>query len=300
MDGLMLVVTGVALALAVAMSFVAIRLLRGERNRSAARVSALESAALDLTPELTPDFADEDETLAYREPEYEVETAPVYREKAAPRYRDAAVSYREEAAPRYRNNDREIEIDVPAGPMFGATDEPKAPGRRWLALAAVAVVMAGVVGTLYVVFKPATVDASGAAAPSTEELTASTPPTSTVSKAAQSRPIELLSLKHSVDDGQFSLVGLVVNPIDANPLARVVAVVYLFDKEGAYFASGKAELEFTALRPGEESPFAIKIPNVAHIGKYRVGFRRDDGSVIAHVDKRGQRAGSMTEGGGDR
>ena len=73
----------------------------------------------------------------------------------------------------------------------------------------------------------------------------------------------------------------------------------LFDKDGAYFASGKAELEFPALRPGEESPFSVKIPNVTEIGKYRIGFRRDDGSVIAHLDKRGQRAaGSMTEGGG--
>lgn len=254
MDVLMLVVTGVALALAVGMSVVAMRLLRGERHRSAARVTALESAALD--------------SLSYRD--------------AEPEYDD----------------DREIEIDVASGPMFGAADEPKAPSRRWLAFAGVAVVMAGLVGALYVVFKPATVDASGSAAPTTAEATASTPPTSTVSRAAQSRPIELLSLKHSVDAREFSLVGLVVNPIDATPLARVVAVVYLFDKDGAYFASGKAELEFAALRPGEESPFAIKIPNVAHIGKYRVGFRRDDGSVIAHVDKRGQSAaGSMTEGG---
>jgi hypothetical protein len=227
----------------------------------------------------------------YREPAYDIEPAPVAHKREA-------VRFREDPAPRYRRDDREIEIDIPAGPMFGATDEPKAPRRRWLALAAVAVVMAGLVGTLYVVFKPATVDASGSPAPTTEEATASVAPTAMVSKAAQSRPIELLSLKHSTESGEFSLVGLVVNPIDATPLSRVVAVVYLFDRDGAYFASGKAPLEFAALRPGEESPFTIKVPNVAHIGKYRVGFRRDDGSVIAHVDKRGQRAaGSMTEGG---
>ncbi len=299
MDVLMLVVTGVALALAVGMSVVAIRLLRGERHRSAARVTALESAALDLTGE--------DAALSYREPDYDAEDVVSYREEAAPRYREAAPRYledatpryRDAAAPRYRNDDREIEIDVPSGPMFGATDEPNAPGRTWLAVAAVAVVMTVLVGTLVVVFKPATVDASGSQPPTTEEATAGTAPTSTVSKAAQSRPIELLSLKHSVDAREFSLVGLVVNPIDAAPLARVVAVVYLFDKDGAYFASGKAQLEFASMRPGEESPFVIKIPNIAHIGKYRVGFRRDDGSVIAHVDKRGQRAaGSMTEAGG--
>lgn len=266
MDELMLVVTGVALALAVGMSFVAVRLLRGERNRSAARVSALEAAAFD--------------DIEYRDPrEHDV--------------RDDD-----------DEDEREIEIDLPVGAMFRATDEPKAPGRRWLALAAVAVVMAALVGTIYVVFKPATVGASGApapAAPSADPSTASlpsSPAASTVSQGIQSRPIELLSLKHSVDGSTFSLVGLVVNPIDATSLSHVVAVVYLFDKDGAYFASGKAELEFPALRPGEESPFSIKIPNVSQIGKYRVGFRREDGSVIAHLDKRGQRAGSMTEGGG--
>ena len=254
MDVLMLGVTGVALALAVGMSIVAVRLLRGERHRSAARVSALESTAFD--------------DIEYRDTRHTDDEA-----------------------------EREIEIDLPTGVMFSATDEPKAPGRRWLALAAVAVVMAGLAATIYVVFKPATVDASGAAASSTS-ASPGAPTTSTVSQGIQSRPIELLSLKHAIDANAFSLVGLVVNPIDATPLTHVVAVVYLFDKDGAYFASGKSELEFSGLRPGEESPFAIRIPNVAHIGKYRVGFRREDGSVIAHVDRRGQRAGSMTEGGG--
>lgn len=262
MDVLMLGVTGVALALAVGMSFVAVRLLRGERHRSAARVSALESAAFDDI-----------------------------------QYRDTTTHHEFRNDIAYDEDERAIEIDLPGGAMFGATDEPKAPGRRWLALAAVAVVMAGLVGTIYAVFKPATVDAapSASATPAADSPSAGS---AAVSQAAQSRPIELLSLKHSVDAGTFSLVGLVVNPIDAATLSHVVAVVYLFDKDGAYFASGKAELEFSAMRPGEESPFAVKIPNVSHVGKYRVGFRRDDGSVIAHVDKRGKSAaGSMTEGG---
>jgi hypothetical protein len=188
--------------------------------------------------------------------------------------------------------------------MFTATDEPKAPSRRWLALGAVAVVMAALVGTMYAVLKPAQVgatsdDTRGATSMSSSASGAPTASATTVSQANQLRPIELLSLKHTIDGDTFSLVGLVVNPLDATPITHVVAVVYLFDKDGAYFASGKSELEFSGLRPGEESPFTIKIPNVAHIGKYRVGFRREDGSVIAHVDRRGKSAGSMTEGGGD-
>jgi len=275
MDGMMLGVTSVALALAVAMSIIAVRLLRGEKHRSAARIEALESAAFD-------------------DVEYEEQETP------APMRREPA---RTEPDIRYRDYEPEPEFEpelAPAvGPMFTATDEPKAPSRRWLALAAVAVVMAGLVSTMYAVFKPTPVGAapSPSASATPAENTASAG-AGTVSRASQIRPIELLSLKHTIEGDTFSLAGLVVNPIDATPLSHVIAVVYLFDKDGAYFASGKAELEFSGLRPGEESPFTIKIPNVAHIGKYRVGFRREDGSVIAHLDKRGQKGGSMTEGGG--
>jgi hypothetical protein len=181
---------------------------------------------------------------------------------------------------------------APTGPMFAATEEPKAPGRRWLALGAVAMIMAAIGSGGYFLLRPATLGAAGEPTmPESESGTTS------VSRANQLKPIELLSLKHTVENGTFSLVGLVVNPLDGARLSAVSAVVYLFDKDGTYFASGKAPLEFRALGPGEESPFTVHIPNVKGIGRYRVGFRREDGSVIAHLDKRGQRAGSMTEGG---
>jgi hypothetical protein len=262
MDGVMLGVTGVALAMAVAMSIIAVRLLRGEKQRSAARIEALESAAREDV-----DLTDVD-------------------------YQDADI--------RYQDYQPDAELEPAIGPMFRATDEPKAPSRRWLALGGVAVVMAALAGTMYVVFKPAAVGAEASAAGAPAASRPASAAAASVSSGAQLRPIELLSLKHTIEGNTFSLAGLVVNPIDATPLTHVIAVVYLFDKDGAYFATGKAELEFSGLRPGEESPFTIKIPNVEHVGKYRVGFRRDDGSVIAHLDKRGQKGGSMTEGGGDR
>lgn len=246
MDQLMWVVTFVALSLAVGMSVIAVRLLSGDRRRSAARVAALEHAAFEIDDE--PDA---------EAPEFE----PVFDDFREP---DAA--------------------------MFAATDEPKAPSRRWLALAAVAIVMAVLVGTVYVLFKPAPLGASAAAPAATSAPATPTAP------AHAGPPIELLSLKHTIDGATFTLAGLVQNPIDGVPLDHVVAVVYLFDDAGAYFATGRADLEFRGLRPGEESPFIVKIPETSHVGRYRVGFRRDDGSVVAHVDKRGQSAGLMTEG----
>jgi len=41
-----------------------------------------------------------------------------------------------------------------AGPMFGAADEPRAPRRRWLALAAVALVMTVLGGAVYAIYAP--------------------------------------------------------------------------------------------------------------------------------------------------
>jgi hypothetical protein len=263
MDQLMWVVTFIALSLAVGMSVLAVRLLRGDRRRSAARVAALEAAAFEIEDEAADDV-----------PPFEAEFEPLLE----PALNDFRGELRGEFC----------ESDVA---MFAATEEPKAPPRRWLALAAVALVMAGLAGTGYVLFKPTPLGASAAAAPTAPATTAVSP----VSHAGP--PIELLSLKHTTDGATFTVAGLVQNPIDGATFTRVVAVVYLFDKDGAYFATGRADLEFTGLRPGEESPFTIRIPETANVSRYRVGFRREDGSVIAHVDKRGQAtAALMTEG----
>jgi hypothetical protein len=42
------------------------------------------------------------------------------------------------------------------------------------------------------------------------------------------------------------------------------------------------------IAPGDESPFTIRIATSSGVSKYRVGFRRSDGRVLAHIDRRGQ------------
>jgi hypothetical protein len=305
----MLIVTFVALTLAVGMSVIAMRLFRSEKHRSAARVAALETAAYGGPDEFDDVDADDEgqfvdafrETRAAVAPEPELKLRPSA-PSSAPAPAHVAMQPRHFQA--FADTD---EDEVPESPMFGATDEPKAPPRRWAALAFVALVMAGLMGGAYALFKPATLGA-------TSDTVAETAPASTSAHALapapapvaprnpgtqepQRVPIELLSLKHSIDGSTFTLTGLAQNPIAGAPLPNIVAVVYLFDRDGAYFATGKAALEFRGLKPGEESPFTVKIPDVSRVGRYRVGFRSDDGTVIAHVDKRGQAsAGLMTEG----
>jgi hypothetical protein len=66
---------------------------------------------------------------------------------------------------------------------------------------------------------------------------------------------------------------------------RLVAVVFLFDRDGGFITSGRAALESSALIPGGESTFVVTVPATAEVGRYRVSFRADD-RVISHVDRR--------------
>jgi hypothetical protein len=146
--------------------------------------------------------------------------------------------------------------------------------------------MAALVGAAYAVSRP-----RGAAAASVSSEPAASSVTRTTG-AGDARPIELLSLRHSVDsDGAFTVTGLVQNPFDGRVVRGVDAVVYLFDRDGKSLGTGQAALDFTALPPGDESPFVVRVPKAGPVSRYRVGFRSQEGGVVAHVDRRGQLPG---------
>ena len=52
--------------------------------------------------------------------------------------------------------------------------------------------------------------------------------------------------------------------------------------------TGRAALETAAMRTGADSAFEVHVPGVTNVARYRVGFRQADGTVVAHVDRRGQ------------
>jgi hypothetical protein len=300
MEIVLMVVTVVSLLLAFGMSVVGWTLLRGDRRRSAARVEALGViAAADVEPEpeaqavpasarfMSIDNVEpavESQASAFTdawdiEPEPWVD--PDRREPAPRRHETALVAARTRST---RPAPPPLS-DVVSSEMFaGGAVEHRAPTRRWLALAAVTVVMAAGAGVVYTVYKPALLSAAG-----TNDLPSAAP-------SANARPLDLLSLTHTTDpDGNFSLTGLVQNPTGGGPMRNVVVVVYLFDRGGNYFASGKAALDLTSLQPGNESPFVVRVPNGKNVGRFRVGFRLEDGRVVAHVDRRGQPLEGTTE-----
>ena len=99
-------------------------------------------------------------------------------------------------------------------------------------------------------------------------------------------PLELLSLTHARQEGAIVISGLVQNPGTGAPLRDVLATGIAFGAGGEFLASGRAGLDFRTLAPGDESPFVVTIPVTGRVARYRVGFRTDDGEVIAHVDRR--------------
>ena len=146
--------------------------------------------------------------------------------------------------------------------LFAVSAEPS-PWLRRLGVAAALAVAIGAVG--YVLLPART------AAPSA---------------AAQAVPLELLTLSHTQQPSGLTISGTVYNPRGGMPVSQVFAAAVLFGPEGNFLTSARAPLDFTTLRPGEESPFVVTIPVAGVVARYRVGFRAADGSVIAHVDRR--------------
>jgi hypothetical protein len=99
-------------------------------------------------------------------------------------------------------------------------------------------------------------------------------------------PLELLSMRHQRQGTMLTVSGLVRNPSQGIAMNSITAVVFAFDRTGAFLASGRAALDFSALGPGDESPFAVNIPNALDVARYRVTFRGGSG-VVRHIDRRG-------------
>jgi len=110
-------------------------------------------------------------------------------------------------------------------------------------------------------------------------------PQAAASHVSEGAPLELLSMRHAREGATLTVSGLVRNPKNGAVTTRVAAVVFAFDRDGNFLASGRAPLDFTTLAPGDESPFVVSIPNVTNVGRYRVSFRTEAG-MLRHVDRR--------------
>jgi hypothetical protein len=149
-------------------------------------------------------------------------------------------------------------------------------GHRFAVMAGLALVLASVI--LF------------ALASNTGDVTPRRAFTSSAAAPAAAAPagLELISLRDSKKADSLTITGLVRNPQGGNPLSRVAVTAYTFDDKGSFLASGRALIDVTSLAPGDESPFVVTVPVTDTVARYRIGFRGDDGHVIAHIDKRQQ------------
>ncbi|HET7218125.1 MAG TPA: hypothetical protein VFJ02_08750 [Vicinamibacterales bacterium] len=255
--------TIVALALlstTMLLAYVVTKLLRDEKRRSDARVAMLAAMAADAAAS-APEEQDPHEF-------YEDEAADPYEHAVAgaavfqPESDELPLGYATAAAG--------------AHDMFAARAEQSAwPKRIAVAGALAAVVVAIVLAARGGIF--------GAAPNAT---LASQPAQPAPAPAQAQLPLELLSLKQAQQGDTLTITGLVQNPRGSTDLSKIVATAFLFGADGSFLASGRSPLDFTVLRPGDESGFVISVAVKAPVARYRVGFRGEDGHVIGHVDRR--------------
>jgi hypothetical protein len=117
-----------------------------------------------------------------------------------------------------------------------------------------------------------------------EAVAASPTDVASTPSTGASGTLELVSMRHERRDDALTVTGLVRNTSGTTP-DSLTAVVFAFDRDGNYVASGRAALEFPRLAAGDESPFRVTVADVKDVGRYRVSFRTDAG-VVRLLDRR--------------
>jgi hypothetical protein len=267
MEVTLIVVTLVSIALAIAMGILTWRLLQEERLRSDARVAALEQGLAETMQDayVTQSAASSTVTRAARA---EAASSTVSSSPDTPR-NDL-----------FTRDDTDWLAHFPASPLRpattnGAAERPIEPIER----RAFAADEAERVARDEASDRPETIAARAGAG---------------ANGGAAGAALELMSLRQEMQDGTLTISGLVRNPRAGVPQERLTAVVFFFDGQGGFLSSTRAPLDYRALAPGEESPFQLSAPAPPGVARYRVSFRRDEGAVVPHVDRRQQVQGQRS------
>ncbi len=167
---------------------------------------------------------------------------------------------------------RETPAPATVGRLFAAPPGTDAARPRLGAVVAAGALIVGLAVSMVVVFGGST--AREPAAPRAAQV-----PT-----PAQPLSLELVALSHEQEDDRLTVRGVVRNPAHGSAMSGVVAVVMLFNDEGGFVASARADIEAADFEPGREAAFAVVAP-ASDVGRYRVSFRTAD-RIVPHVDTR--------------
>ena len=265
------VVAIVAAVVALVMTAIVVSMLRNERRRSDARVEALMRLA----------------NAEGQTPVAQVPSAPTPSFKTvAPSPKAGARRPAQILADDFVDETPlELDLQPAVAGVDGLFAEPERsrPWARRIGIAAAVAVAAAFVGFTASSFTRTATTKSPATASTTTDSTAAP----VAATSGDTPTLELLTLAYEQKEGTLTINGMVQNPKASSVIAAGVEVTALvFGSDGTVVASGKAPLDFSRLRPGDESPFVVRVPVTGNIARYRIGFRGNDGRVITHIDRR--------------
>jgi hypothetical protein len=265
MNTALVVITHVSVGTTAVLLLYAMRLLRDERDRSEARVAALSDAIASSTTAPLPLAREVARDAGGRSPFQPHTSGTLSRDADSPHVWPGP-----RAALPVPDIDARVDEEPAAGAplLFSAHEEPASARSRLLAPLVGALIVAVVLGGIYVMSARSSAGASAVAA-----------------APAVAAPLELLSLRHVRQGDTLTISGLVRNPPDGRMQAGVTAVVFLFDKAGTFPTRGRAPLDYQRLTMGDESPFVVTIPKAGAVARYRVSFRTEK-DVVPHIDRR--------------
>lgn len=252
MDTVLLVITLISAATAIVAVASAWRLRRHDRERSEARVAALASAAE------THGARDGGWTAVSGEWQWNPEPS---QPQHAPPESGPIASFK----PRVPA----VEIQPATGAFFGTVERESPSSSRLPIFAAAALLV--ILGGALVFLNTNTSDSSDSAA--------------TVAPVSHTEPLELVALGHARETNALTISGTVRNPSNGAKVEGLTAVISLLDRSGALVSTKDVPLDYRALKPGEEAPFKVSIPDPGSIARYRVSFRAGT-DVVPHVDRR--------------
>ncbi len=256
MELMLIAIAGLSTTAAFVLGAIVFKLLRDERRRSDARVQVLMEAASAGGAGVSsqPD-----------QPAHELVPSHFHRighpETAKPARQKSPVPVQSST------DDFELRAEIAGVHGMFAEPETRSPWPNRLAAAAACAVLAAGAGLLVFGGRDNSIPT----------------PAGTVTAGA---PLELLALGHSADESGLTISGVVQNPRSSPSLSGVVVTASLLAQDGSQVGSAHAPLDFTRLRPGDESPFVVKVSSSAGVARYRVSFRDSNGGVLGHVDRR--------------
>jgi hypothetical protein len=272
METILIVITSVSVAVAVAALTAVLRLQRGERRRSEARVAALAAAAdtHGIADGGWKQVAGEWQWVASASTPAPAATSAFAAVHAAEPIRFDEVRFQPERPQPMRKPIVETDVETAPAIAFGTVERGEATTGRLPLFAAAVLIL--VLGGAMLFLRTSSQDG---------------PVTSAQAAAHTVDPLELVSLGHNREAKSLTISGTVRNPATGHTLEGLTAVVSLLDNKGTLISTKDVPLDYRALAPGEEAPFTVSVPDPAAIARYRVSFRAGT-EVVPHVDRRSE------------